>query len=539
MAAEFTIISISWERLYLSLRVESDCSEPVSFRFENTKTSKKIPLEHDTDKSGLFYICVNLSTAEPKKFIGNGSWTLAAYNGSFSSQCIVSEDCAGRFDELSRVFRYSKANYAFTADFGVRTSSSESLLFVMRTAFMKRNDNWKKRRYYENTSSLRSRIKGFSKYIYQKMTGFLYFISRKFSKKTGRNILFMSDTHSVIGGNLKAIDERMKLRGLDKEYNISYYFVRTVKGRFRRIAERAGQIRMIAKQDFIFVDDVAPSLLNFRIDPKVVLVQVWHGGGGFKAVGYCRFGKDGSPNPDDSFHRQYTYALAPSESLRDVFQEVFGIGREDIIASGMPRTDSYPDEKKAEEFRQSFFSSFPQLLGKKIILFAPTFRGRGISNAYYDFKMTDFGRIYDFCGDEYVFAVRMHPFVKNKFDITEEQKSRIYDFSSFPDINELFYVTDILITDYSSCYYEFSLHKKPILFYTYDRVHYEITRGVYQDVKSSAPGKVCDTFEELMQALEDKDYEYEKTAAFAGADSADSAGHASDTVIDKIILGRD
>ena len=539
MAAEFTIISISWERLNLSLTVESDCSEPVSFRFENTKTSEKILLEHDTDKSGLFYIRINLSTAEPRKFIRNGSWTLAAYSGSVSAQCIVSEDCAGRFDELSRVFRYGKANYAFAADFGVRTAGSEPLVFVMHSTFMKRNDKWKKRRYTDSAGSLRSRIKGFTKYIYQKMTGLLYAASRKFSKKTGRNILFMSDTHSAIGGNLKAIDERMKLRGLDKEYNISYYFVKTVKGRFRRAAERAKQIRMIAKQDFIFVDDVAPSLLNFRIDPKVILVQVWHGGGGFKAVGYCRFGKDGSPNPYDSFHRQYTYALAPSESLRDVFQEVFGISREAVIASGMPRTDGYPDEKKADEFRQAFFVRYPQLRGKKIILFAPTFRGRGISNAYYDFKMTDFGRIYDFCGDEYIFAVRMHPFVKNKSDITEEQKSRIYDFSSFPDINELFYVTDILITDYSSCYYEFSLHKKPILFYTYDRKHYEITRGVYQDVKSTAPGKVCDTFEELMQALTDKDYEYEKTAAFVSAGLHCSEANASDTVIDKIILGRD
>ena len=130
----------------------------------------------------------------------------------------------------------------------------------------------------------------------------------------------------------------------------------------------------------------------------------------------------------------------------------------------------------------------------------------------------------------------MHPFVQKLPVISDEFKDRIFDFSTYPSINDLYYVTDLLITDYSSNFYEYSLMKKPMLFYTYDRHIYELTRGVYRGVKESAPGKVCDTFDELISAIQNKDFEYEKVLKFVEENFGDTNGYATDKVIDGIIL---
>ena len=94
----------------------------------------------------------------------------------------------------------------------------------------------------------------------------------------------------------------------------------------------------------------------------------------------------------------------------------------------------------------------------------------------------------------------------------------------------------MLITDYSSNYYEYALLKKPVIFYTYDREKYELLLGVHRSVKEHAPGKICDSFEELMKALYEKDYEYEKIEKFVEDNFGEYDGQACDRIIDQIIL---
>ena len=202
----------------------------------------------------------------------------------------------------------------------------------------------------------------------------------------------------------------------------------------------------------------------------------------------------------------------------------------------MARLDDFLDQEKIMQFKKDFYQEYPKLRNKKIILFAPTFRGTGQKEAYYDYDMLDLKQIYDFCGDEYVFLAKVHPFVTEKIQIPEKYQDRILDFAEYPNINDLYYVTDVLITDYSSNYYEYALLKKPVLFYTYDREKYELLRGVHRSVKEHAPGKICDNFEELMKALYEKDYEYEKIEKFVEDNFGEYDGRACDRIIDQILL---
>ena len=205
----------------------------------------------------------------------------------------------------------------------------------------------------------------------------------------------------------------------------------------------------------------------------------------------------------------------------------------------MPRLDDFLDKEKIDEFRKEFYSQYPALKGKKVILFAPTFRGTGQKDAYYDYEQLDLKQLYEFCGEEYVFLIKMHPFVSDPIEIPKKFRDRIFDFGDYPNINDLYYITDLLITDYSSNYYEYALMKKPVLFFTYDRHMYELTRGVHRSVKECAPGKVCDTFAEMMRALREQDFETEKIERFVEENFGEYDGHACDRVIDKILLKKE
>ena len=109
--------------------------------------------------------------------------------------------------------------------------------------------------------------------------------------------------------------------------------------------------------------------------------------------------------------------------------------------------------------------------------------------------------------------------------------------NDYPNINELFYITDLLITDYSSCIYEFMLMKKPMLFFAFDKDRYAVSRGFHRDYDSNVPGKICMTFDELLRAMREEDYEYEKVERMLPPyfDHVDASS--SDRVIDWLVLG--
>ena len=112
-----------------------------------------------------------------------------------------------------------------------------------------------------------------------------------------------------------------------------------------------------------------------------------------------------------------------------------------------------------------------------MILFAPTYRGKNRKTAYYPYHMINFQRLYDFCGEEYVVLFKMHPWVSEAVPIEEAHKDRFVDANKYPNINDLFYITEILITDYSSNIFEYSLMRKPMLFFAFDKINILFQEG--------------------------------------------------------------
>ncbi len=203
----------------------------------------------------------------------------------------------------------------------------------------------------------------------------------------------------------------------------------------------------------------------------------------------------------------------------------------------MPRIDEFLDEEYRKEKTEMLYKSFPVCKNKKVILFAPTYRGKNKKNAYYPYNIIDFDKLYEACGNEYVILFKVHPWISEPVPLQKKHADKFIDVAEYSNINDLFYITDLLITDYSSSIFEYSLMNKPMLFFAYDEIQYSFSRGFHRDYKHSAPGKIVYTFDELIYAINEKDFEFEKVKQYVEFhfDYVDS--NSSDRVIDWLILG--
>ncbi len=196
--------------------------------------------------------------------------------------------------------------------------------------------------------------------------------------------------------------------------------------------------------------------------------------------------------------------MSPSPYATNIFRSAFQYSGP-VVESGYPRNDLFftaNDEATIERIRTQL--QLPE--GKKVILYAPTFRDHqslGKGKFYFDYPF-DFDRVAEALGDEYVFLIRTHVLVTKKPKIPVQHRERFIDATAYPDIQELYLITDLLITDYSSVFFDFANMNRPMMFYAYDLDLYRDTlRGFYLDYYNDLPGPILETEEALLHALSD------------------------------------
>ncbi|HCV6176663.1 TPA: CDP-glycerol glycerophosphotransferase family protein [Staphylococcus aureus] len=335
-----------------------------------------------------------------------------------------------------------------------------------------------------------------------------------FHLKKGNTVLFTSDSRPTMSGNFEYIYNEMLRQNLDKKYDIHTVFKANITDR-RGIIDKFRLPYLLGKADYIFVDDVHPLIYTVRFRRSQEVIQVWHAVGAFKTVGFSRTGKKGGPFIDSLNHRSYTKAYVSSETDIPFYAEAFGIKEKNVVPTGVPRTDVLFDEAYATQIKQEMEDELPIIKGKKVILFAPTFRGSGHGTAHYPFFKIDFERLARYCEkNNAVVLFKMHPFVKNRLNIADKHKQYFVDVSDFREVNDILFITDLLISDYSSLIYEYAVFKKPMIFYAFDLEDYITTRDFYEPYESFVPGKIVQSFDALMDALDNEDYEGEKVIPF-------------------------
>lgn len=337
------------------------------------------------------------------------------------------------------------------------------------------------------------------------MTKFGFYLFKPFKLKENR-ITFISNRRNSISGNYESIYAE-----LIKDKNIDIKTVLDTKESFISCFKYG---YYLASSKVILIDDYIRSVYEIRKRKDNYLIQVWHACGAFKAFGFSRLSKEGCWSQDSRSHRTYDYCLVSSRKVAKHYAEAFGMNVDRVIATGVPRTDIFFDEAYKREIRAKIFSTYPMLKDKKVILFAPTFRGSSKKEGNYPHYRFDYKKIFESFGDEYRIIIKHHPHVNNKPVIENEYKDRVIDLSKNEELNELLFVTDILITDYSSVIFEAALLDIPMLFYAFDLDEYISRRGFYCEYISFIPGKLVENMDEIIDALLAGDFEADKIIEF-------------------------
>ncbi|GER71403.1 ribitolphosphotransferase [Weizmannia acidilactici] len=376
--------------------------------------------------------------------------------------------------------------------------------------------------------------KGSIFYRFMRSVGFrtLYKIFKLLPLKE-KKILFASDSREDLSGNFKFVFDEMVRRGLEFDYHFMLKKGIAAEKSYKDIVKLAYHL---ATSKFILLDDFYPMVYPLKIRKNAELVQLWHAVGAFKTFGFSRLGRPGGPSPKSKNHRNYTKAIVSSHNIAKHYAEGFGIDIEKVIPTGIPRTDVFFDKAYQEQVKTSLYEEYPFLKDKKVIMFAPTFRGNGQQSAHFPMEVLNLDKLYHELKDEYVFLFKIHPFVKNDFSIPYQYSDFFYDFSSYREINDLLFVTDILITDYSSVCFEFALLNKPMLFFAFDVEEYVRKRDFYYDYKSFIPGPLIRNTDEMIETIKKEQFDIHKIKPFVQYFFDDTDGKSSARVVDQIIL---
>ena len=389
-------------------------------------------------------------------------------------------------------------------------------------------------------------------YAYKNMR---YKIRRRGKKIDDKMVFFSSFNGKYYTDSPKAIYLYMKNNPEFKDYKFVWAFTEP-----ENYKELEDEHTILVKQNTKKYEEyLAKSkywIINHRIYDYIypkkeqVYVQCWHGTP-LKRLG-CDLQKTENAlntlNEDKKkWHREaqkVDFVISPSKFTTEKLSSALdlkSVNKEDcMIEQGYPRNDflynyTEDDVKRIKE------KIGIDKINKKIILYAPTFRdNQHQAGVGYTYKTeVDFDKLQKELQDEYIILFRAHYFVSNSFDF-EKYKGFIYNVSDIDDVNETYIVSDILITDYSSVFFDYANLKRPMLFYMYDFEEYkDEMRGFYIDI-NELPGEITKTEDELIKAIKNiKNFEYtEKYKKFNEKFNYLDDGQAAKRTVEKIMGGK-
>ena len=276
--------------------------------------------------------------------------------------------------------------------------------------------------------------------------------------------------------------------------------------------------------------------------PGVIFLECWHGTPLKRLVFDMEDVHSFSPKYKMTVYKQsraWDYLLSDNRFSTECFKSAFLYPEDQILELGYPRNDLLYGDDRDERARK-----IKEKLGipadKKVVLYAPTWRDDDYYGpAQYRFDLPLDLEMMKKLKDRYFFVLRTHYFIADHLNIPEEDKDFVMDQSRYNDIGELYLISDILITDYSSVFFDFANLRRPILFYVYDFEKYAgVLRGFYFDMTTGCPGPLLKTNEEVLDALENIDtvseaYK-EKYKEFTDKFCYLDDGHASERIVKKI-----
>ena len=299
---------------------------------------------------------------------------------------------------------------------------------------------------------------------------------------------------------------------------------------------------------------------NFRVADHIwpkqnqTYVECWHGTP-LKRLGYDLVDSDNVMNSTREIRQKYdldaakfSYLLSPSPFATQAFTSAWNLtarGKEGaVLEAGYPRNDflhNYTPQDR-EAILQRLRVTPEEIGGRKIILYAPTWRDNQHDAVLgYTYELgVDFDRLQKALGEEFVILFRAHYLVASHFDFAK-YAGFVWNVSDAPDINDLYIAADLLVTDYSSVFFDYANLERPMVFYMYDLADYrDDIRGFYFGLEE-LPGPIVQTEDALIDAIRQESRHFtcgEKYRAFRQKFNPLDDGHASQRVIEAVLKGQ-
>lgn len=301
----------------------------------------------------------------------------------------------------------------------------------------------------------------------------------------------------------------------------------------------AQMLREIAGAAIVFINEASNVTSCIRLRPETRLIQTWHGCGAFKKFGFSTADlgwgiSRGEMERYPYYRNQWLVSVSAPEAVR-AYQDAMHQPEGVIQPLGVSRTDVFFDADYIARARERLYECFPQARGKKVILYAPTFRGT--QTQAYSMQL-DRERMKEALSDRYVWIEKHHPFVRKRPVIEENCRDFAVDLTEQMSISELICVSDLCISDYSSLIFEYSLFERPMIFYAPDLQEYFDERGFYYNYETLTPGPVCVTQDQLIRSIRHMETGYDRqvVAQFRQKFMSACDGHATERILDYIGL---
>ena len=214
----------------------------------------------------------------------------------------------------------------------------------------------------------------------------------------------------------------------------------------------------ITTKYFITNDMVDESLVKKK---GQIFLTTWHGGGAYKKVGISTINEDTAFAKN--FKRWYgrlDYFVSSCRKCTDMYSDAFGLARQQFLETGTPRNDIFFHEH--EEIRQRVLDFYGLSEQTKILLFAPSFQMSAPEKEHYDrqtlIHVTE--QLQESTGIPWVILYRCHYL---REEIADKDSSVLKDGNAYYEMQDLLYAANVLVTDFSSCIWDFSLTGRPII----------------------------------------------------------------------------
>jgi teichoic acid ribitol-phosphate primase len=347
-----------------------------------------------------------------------------------------------------------------------------------------------------------------------------------------RRIVLATARVPVLEGNLAALHAAIVRRHPDRRIVLllepySYGFT----GKLRYLVRLVRGMYLLRTSGLFVVDN---AYLPIHVAPHrrgTTVVQVWHAVGALK-----RFGLDARTPPSDPerrfLHRYYDVVVCTAERSRAPWAAAFGVPLERVLPLGTPRTDAFVDPVAIAAATRRVLARHPELVDRTVVLYAPTFRGRGAGKR--GTAHLDGAALRAALPEDHVLVLKTHPNLDPATTATDG-----FDLIIDPttELNDLLAAADVLVTDYSSSIFEWALLRRPLVLLVPDLDEYQADPGLYLDYRTDMIGtQVADTAGVATAVLSAR-VDVHAWDAFIERHLGPGIGHASERFVDRFVTG--